>query len=57
MKKEARAAILRKLQEDYKQVRNQIINNRHKMAKLVQEQTLLKCQLPEYHALIRSLEK
>lgn len=56
MKKEARAAILEKLQTDCKQVRNQI-NNRYKLAKLVAEQTLLKRQLPEYHALIRSLQQ
>ena len=57
MKKEARAAIAKKkLQADYEQVRGRIAINRYTMKKLVNEQTLLKRQLAEYHALIRSLQ-
>lgn len=56
MKKEARAAIAKKLQADYEQVRGRIAINRYTMKKLVTEQTILKRQLAEYHTLIRSLQ-
>lgn len=56
MKKEARAAIAKKLQADYEQVRGRIAINRYTMKKLVNEQTILKRQLAEYHTLIRSLQ-
>lgn len=56
MKKEARAAIAKKLQNDYKQIQSRIAINRYTMKKLVNEQTILKRQLAEYHTLIRSLQ-
>ena len=56
MKKEARAAIAKKLQDDYKQIQSRIASNRYLMKKMVTEQTILKRQLAEYHTLIRSLQ-
>lgn len=55
MKKEAKAAILKKLQEEQKLLRSKLANNRHVMARLVAEQTMAKRQLAEYRLLIRSL--